>query len=69
MSQFKHLRCDRCTQEYLYDPAKESHVDTGWAHVRVGTKGYDLCPNCWNAIVLKEDLKIGKGRAEHDSEE
>ena len=56
MSELKQVCCDRCTEEYSYNTAKESRVYTGWAHVTVGTKGYDLCPNCWNAIVLKEDL-------------
>ena len=64
MSQYKHLRCDRCTNDELFDSEKQFLSESGWAHVEVGRHSYDLCPNCWNEIVLKEELVRGKGRAE-----
>ena len=67
MSQFRHLRCDRCTDDIVLDPDKVSR--SGWAYVYVGVDTYDLCPNCWKLIVDKEELVRGKGRAEHDSGE
>ena len=65
MSELKHLRCDRCTENEIFDPLNDAEryfSGNGWAHVQVGPKHFDLCPNCWNAIALKEE--IGKGRAE-----
>ena len=65
MSELKHLRCDRCTEEEVFDPDKDAErflYGNGWARIQVGSQYFDLCPNCWNAILLKEG--IGKSKTD-----
>ena len=66
MSELKHLRCDRCTDDEVFDPfdSKRFFNEGGWARVEVGSQYFDICPNCWKLIAEKEDLKVGKGRTE-----
>jgi hypothetical protein len=59
MTEMRHLRCDRCTDDILIRTGSAFSSKHGWARCQVGVKFFDLCPNCW-AVAIKPEAVVTK---------